>query len=68
MNYFNRKYIKNNNKGEKSYDGYFLIRDAFDQRYNPAQYMKASSLKNFFTRLKMVYFDLIKYGSLEYVN
>ena len=29
--------------------------------------MKASSLKKFFTRLKMVYFNLIKYGSLEYV-
>ena len=67
MNYFNRKYIKKNNKGEKSYDGYFLIRDPFDPRYNPAQTMKASSLKKFFTRLKMVYFNLIKYGSLEYV-
>ena len=67
MNYFNRKYIKKNNKGEKSYDGYFLIRDPFDPRYNPAQTMKASSLKKFFARLKMVYFNLIRYGSLEYV-
>lgn len=67
MNYFNRKYIKKNNKGEKSCDGYFLIRDPFDPRYNPAQTMKASSLKKFFTRLKMVYYNLIKYGSLEYV-
>jgi hypothetical protein len=67
MNYFNRKYIKKNNKGEKNYDGYFLIRDPFDPRYNPAQTMKASSLKKFFSRLKMVYFNLIKYGSLEYV-
>ena len=64
INYFNNKYNKKN-KGEKSKDGYFLIRDPFDPRYNPAQTLKASSLKKLFSRLKMAYYHLLKYGELN---
>ena len=64
VNYFNNKYIKKN-KGEKTKDGYFLIRDPFDSRYNPGQTLKASSIKKFFSRLKMAYYHLVKYGHLN---
>ena len=66
-NYFNRKYIKKN-KGEKNKDGYFLIRDPFDPRYNPAQTLKCNSLKKFFSRLRFAYYNLIKYGNLSLVK
>ena len=66
-NYFNRKYLKKS-KGEKNKDGYFLIRDPFDPRYNPAQTLKFNSLKKFFSRLRLAYFNLIKYGNLELVK
>ena len=67
INYFNNKYFKKN-KGEKTKDGYFLIRDPFDSRYNPGQTLKASSLKKFFSRLKMVYYHLVKYGHLNLIK
>jgi hypothetical protein len=63
INYFNKKYNKNN-QGEKKKDGYFLVRDPFDSRYNPGQTLKASSLKKFFSRLKLAYYHLLKYGDL----
>ena len=68
MNYFNSKYIKKNYKGEKNKDGYFLIRDPFDPRYNPGQTLKSSSLKKFFSRLKLVYYNLVKYGNLSLIK
>ena len=64
LNYFRTKYIKKN-KEEKTRDGYFLLRDPFDSRYNPGQTMKNSSLKKFFSRLKLAYYHLIKYGNLD---
>ena len=67
INYFNNKYMKKN-KGEKNKDGYFLIRDPFDSRYNPGQTLKLSSLKKFFSRLKMAYYHLIKFGNLTSVK
>ena len=67
INYFNQKYIKKN-KGERNRDGHFLIRDPFDPRYNPGQTLKLNSLKKFFSRLKMAYFNLIKYGNLNLVK
>ena len=67
INYFNNKYMKKN-KGEKNKDGYFLLRDPFDSRYNPGQTLKLSSLKKFFSRLKMAYYHLIKYGNLTLVK
>jgi len=64
LNYFKTKYIRRV-KDDRGRDGYFLFRDPFDPRYNPGQTLKASSLKKFFSRLKMVYYDLIKYGDLN---
>ena len=62
LNYFKTKYIRKL-KGEGLRDGYFLIRDPFDPRYNPAQTLKASSLKKFFSRLKLAYYHLLNYGN-----
>ena len=67
VNYFKGKFIKKNN-GEKNKDGYFLIRDPFDSRYNPAQTLKLNSLKKFLSRLKMAYYDLVKNGNLDIVK
>ena len=67
INYFHSKYV-NKNKGEKNKDGYFLIRDPFDSRYNPAQTLKLNSLKKFLLRLKMAYYDLVKNGNLDLVK
>ena len=67
INYFHNKYV-NKNKGEKNKDGYFLIRDPFDSRYNPAQTLKLNSLKKFLLRLKMAYYDLVKNGNLDLVK
>ena len=67
IKYFSQKYIKKN-KSEKSKDGYFLIRDPFDSRYNPAHTLKINSLKKFFSRLKMVYYNLVKDGNLYLVK
>lgn len=67
INYFKKKYNKKNN-GEKIKDGYFLTRDPFDSRYNPGQTLKLNSLKKFFSRLKMAYFHLVKYGNLELIK
>ena len=64
LNYFKTKYIRRV-KDDRGRDGYFLFRDPFDPRYNPGQTLKASSLKKFFSRLKMAYYDLIKYGDLN---
>ena len=64
LNYFKTKYIKRV-KDDRGRDGYFLFRDPFDPRYNPGQTLKASSLKKFFSRLKMAYYNLIKYGDLN---
>ena len=64
IDYFNRKYNKKN-KGEKKKDGYFLIRDPFDPRYNPAQTLKASSVKKLISRLKLAYYHLLKYGDFS---
>jgi hypothetical protein len=64
VKYFNNKYLRKN-KAEKMKDGYFLIRDPFDPRYNPAQTLKINSLKKFFYRLKMAYYHLMKYGNLN---
>ena len=63
LNYFKTKYIKRV-KDDRGRDGYFLFRDPFDPRYNPGQTLKASSLKKFFSRLKMAYYNLLKYGDL----
>ena len=64
LNYFKTKYIKKI-KDDKCRDGYFLLRDPFDPRYNPGQTLKASSLKKFFSRLKLAYYHLLKYGNLN---
>lgn len=64
VNYFKTKYIKRI-KEEKSRDGYFLLRDPFDPRYNPGQTLKANSLKKFFSRLKLAYYHLLQYGNLN---
>ena len=62
--YFKTKYIKKL-KEDKGRDGYFLLRDPFDPRYNPGQTLKASSLKKFFSRLKLAYYHLLKYGNFD---
>ena len=62
VSYFKKKYIKKVRE-ERGRDGYFLLRDPFDPRYNPGQTLKASSLKKFFSRLKMAYYHLLKYGN-----
>ena len=62
LNYFKTKYFKKL-KGENLRDGYFLLRDPFDPRYNPAQTLKAGSLKKFFSRLKLAYYHLLNYGN-----
>ena len=67
LNYFKTKYIKRV-KEEKGRDGYFLLRDPFDSRYNPGQTLKASSLKKFFSRLKFAYYHLLKYGDFSLIK
>ena len=64
LHYFKTKYIKRV-KEDKGRDGYFLLRDPFDSRYNPGQTLKASSLKKFFSRLKVAYYHLLKYGDFN---
>ena len=67
LSYFKTKYIKKI-RDEKVRDGYFLLRDPFDPRYNPGQTLKASSLKKFFSRLKLAYYHLLKYGNLYMIK
>ena len=67
IKYLTQKYIKKN-KGEKNKDRNFLIRDPFDSRYNPGHSLRLNSLKKFFSRLKMAYYNLIKYGNLNLVK
>ena len=67
LNYFKTKYIRRV-KDDRGRDGYFLFRDPFDPRYNPGQTLKGSSLKKFFSRLKMAYYNLLKYGDLSLVK
>jgi len=64
LNYFKTKHIKKVRE-ERGRDGYFLLRDPFDPRYNPGQTLKASSLKKFFSRLKLAYYHLLKYGNFS---
>ena len=64
VSYFKKKYIKKVRE-ERGRDGYFLLRDPFDPRYNPGQTLKSSSLKKFFSRLKMAYYHLLKYGNFS---
>ena len=64
LSYFKTKYIKKVRE-ERGRDGYFLLRDPFDPRYNPGQTLKASSLKKFFSRLKLAHYHLLKYGNFS---
>ena len=67
LHYFKTKYIRRV-KEDKGRDGYFLLRDPFDSRYNPGQTLKANSLKKFFSRLKFAYYHLLKYGEFSLIK
>ena len=66
--YFTKKYLNYNDYQMKKTrrDGFILIRDPFDNHYNPGQkFRKENDLNRFINYLRFAYSVLIKYGSLK---